>query len=106
LKEKQDANADVTVVARCQGVVDSITAQIVVQLALKEAKEKLSALLEDKNTNPKRLSAEKKEIYYKDLIARAENEVKKLEADVDTITKALLGLNGTLHELIAGAQSC
>jgi hypothetical protein len=62
--------------------------------------------LEDKISNPKRLSAEEKEIYYNDLIARSENEVKKLEADVDTLMKAALGLGGTLHELIADLQSC
>lgn len=125
LKKKQDANADATVVATYQADVVSLTNRIVSQLALeqekkeaalKEEKEKMAAalkeaqenhraLLKEMTANAKGLSAAEKEIHYKYLLADSEGEVKKLQAVVDTLTNAVLGLGGTLHELIADLQS-
>lgn len=134
LKKKQDANADATVVATYQADVVSLTNRIVSQLALeqekkeaalkkekkeaalmeekekmaaalKEAQENHRALLKEMTANAKGLSAAEKEIHYKYLLADSEGEVKKLQAVVDTLTNAVLGLGGTLHELIADLQS-
>ena len=73
--------------------------------ALKEAQENHRALLKEMTANAKGLSAAEKEIHYKYLLADSEGEVKKLQAVVDTLTNAVLGLGGTLHELIADLQS-
>jgi chromosome segregation ATPase len=132
LKKKQDANADASVVATYQADVVSLTNRIVSQLALeqaalkeekekkeaalmeekekmaaalKEAQENHRALLKEMTANAKGLSAAEKEIHYKYLLADSEGEVKKLQAVVDTLTNAVLGLGGTLHELIADLQS-
>jgi chromosome segregation ATPase len=119
LKKKQDANADATVVATYQADVVSLTNRIVSQLALEQEKKEAAlkeekaalekaqknhrALLKEMTANPK--GAAEKEIHYKYLLADSEGEVKKLQAVVDTLTNAVLGLGGTLHELIADLQS-
>lgn len=64
--------------------------------ALKEAQENHRALLKEMTANAKGLSAAEKEIHYKYLLADSEGEVKKLQAVVDTLTNAVLGLGGTL----------
>jgi CO dehydrogenase/acetyl-CoA synthase beta subunit len=99
LKEKNNANADATEITELKAEVTALINQIVAQLHLKEAKEKKKAALKDAALENRSISPALLEYY--------DTGIQKREAELVAITKPNVGLDGTLHELIADdSQSC
>jgi predicted nucleic acid-binding Zn-ribbon protein len=93
-KRKKLLDAEIT---DLKAEVKALSDQIVAHLALKEAKEEMKMALMEAALKNSPLPSELKEYF--------DTEIQKREADLVALTKPIVGLDGTLHELIADSQS-